>query len=450
MGPHDSDMMQLLVLSAQTCFTTTDKAQDGPMKGTAKTQLCQALMACVRRTKCSATQDEDCWCGIGADLKVCENSTSSANFTGPCKAEVEAAAEGTKVTTVAQNFYDQTFAAGAAFFLLDYCDTDPTLCEGPCITGVSPTGAAGTTGTSGAAGTTGTSGAAGTTGTSGSAGTNGAAGTSAAAGTNGAAGTSAAAGTNGAAGTSAAAGTNGAAGTSAAAGTNGAAGTVGTSGSAGTNGAAGTSASAGTSGGAGGTTGGGTGGTLGGFTTCASNVSVACPDLNNDGVPDCTQSLVSNPGFDTGISGWQAEGGVETSWDRAGDQNGNTASGALVVKNEIVTTGNGSIVAGASQCVQVMAGAAYDFAAQVAIPTGQGSGSTAASFFYYGSTDCSGALAGTGLSSIVSSAGTCQPISASLTAPAGAQSVAVRLAVIKPFALPSLQAEFDNILFKKH
>jgi hypothetical protein len=184
---------------------------------------------------------------------------------------------------------------------------------------------------------------------------------------------------------------------------------------------------------------------------CAAVTDGACPDLDGDGTPDCNETAVMNAGFDTDKSQWIPDQGVTLSWDGAGDLNGKSGSGALVVTNTNVAQVSNWTMLVAAQCVPVGAGSKYDFATQLDIPAGQGPGSALLGISYYSTPDCTGlALDGGGLSPQVTATATCEVLQMSSTAPSGAAGATVRLTVAKAFAAPAFAVEFDNVLFKKH
>ena len=166
-------------------------------------------------------------------------------------------------------------------------------------------------------------------------------------------------------------------------------------------------------------------------------------------MPDCGETLVMNPGFDTTKMSWSPETGIVLTWDTAGDQNGNTASGGLLVKNGNVSNGNGWILQGAYQCVPVTAGSTYQLTTQLSIAPDQGDVSAVVGLLTYASGDCSGAPNGAAISDQVTTTATCEALTLSRAVPSGAVSVAVRLGVLKPFPQAPVQVEFDNVLFKK-
>jgi hypothetical protein len=89
------------------------------------------------------------------------------------------------------------------------------------------------------------------------------------------------------------------------------------------------------------------------------------------------QNLLVNPGFDTGLDGWQVADvstSVTVSWDGAHDADGSASSGSAkaVWQAPAVTQYYGAF----SQCVEVTTGQPYVFGGKVFIPAGPVPGST--------------------------------------------------------------------------
>ena len=253
-------------------------------------------------------------------------------------------------------------------------------------------------------------------------------------------------GSTGAGGAGGAASSGGSGGTASPGGAGGAAG-AGSSSSGGGNGSSG-----GATGAAGGSTGsGGQAGAAGGRGGSAGIGGLTCPDLDGDGIPDCHQTLVSNPGFDSDTSGWTAETGATASWTSE-DGTGNPSSGAIAVidgDSNPTDAPYGSTIVGASQCIRVTAGSCYQIDVQTLIPTAQTNVSAGFVLDEHTTSDCSQATATSFISPQVSTAGAWQKVSGTTTQiPLGVASVAVRLVAAKPVAQASAEALFDNILVR--
>lgn len=176
-----------------------------------------------------------------------------------------------------------------------------------------------------------------------------------------------------------------------------------------------------------------------------------CPDLDRNGIMDCRESLVANPDFGVGATGWTAEFGVTQS----APGNGVTptaASGALAIVNTTEANTPGSSMAGSAQCLAARADVAYGLDVEVFIPAAEDTMTLAgAALQTFPTPDCSGAANTVVSPALIDAAGgvaTWQVVHAMVPAPAGTMSLSVRLVVVKPFEKPPAQALFDNVLLK--
>jgi hypothetical protein len=181
-------------------------------------------------------------------------------------------------------------------------------------------------------------------------------------------------------------------------------------------------------------------------------VAGGCPDLDQDGIADCRETLVANPGFDDGVTSWTAAPGGTVSWTSL-DGTSNPASGAIAVTNVDTNPShvvNGWVTGGVSQCIPVSAGSQYEVAVQAELPSGQGSGWAGFILDYYLAAGCAGLpFPFPFLSPEVTTTGSWQTVSGTTTQiPLGVVSVAVRLVVAKPPAQTSLEGLFDNVLVR--
>jgi hypothetical protein len=218
-------------------------------------------------------------------------------------------------------------------------------------------------------------------------------------------------------------------------------------------GAGGAGGGAGTGGGAGGVpgTGGAAGHAMGGASGSGGASGATCPDLDADGVPDCRQTLVQNPGFDSTTAAWSPEAKSTAGWTSS-DGTGNSASGAIAVTNVDTNLNDapyGTTISGAFQCLTVAVGSCYQIDVQAFLPPGQGSGAAGFVLDEHITADCSQAPATSFISPQVVTPGSWQTISGTTTQiPLGVGSVAVRLVAVKPVAQPSQEALFDNVLVR--
>jgi hypothetical protein len=108
------------------CFLASTPASDGPGAGMPKSDLCTAVLHCARLTGCAATDPLPCYCGTG----VSELQCLAGNASGPCKSSIEIAAETASSSMIAERLADPSYAAGAAFNLLRYCEAP--ICGSAC------------------------------------------------------------------------------------------------------------------------------------------------------------------------------------------------------------------------------------------------------------------------------------------------------------------------------
>lgn len=124
------------------CYSPVDDqgnpavALAGPSMGTPKSQLCAAVLSCVREHMCEDETGDivpNCYCGAGVDATLC--STTAGIQTGSCKTQFENAAEVTSPQSAPSEvggvLDDASNALGAATRLLERCDFGP--CRGPCL-----------------------------------------------------------------------------------------------------------------------------------------------------------------------------------------------------------------------------------------------------------------------------------------------------------------------------
>ncbi|HEU5074077.1 MAG TPA: hypothetical protein VFU02_07885, partial [Polyangiaceae bacterium] len=177
--------------------------------------------------------------------------------------------------------------------------------------------------------------------------------------------------------------------------------------------------------------------------TTGSVVESGCPDLNQNEVPDCEETLIGNATFEVNIEPWEVEALAEIRWQSAASD---TASGALVITRAGPTPGEQPSMAGSFQCIAVQAQSSYRFLAQAFIPEGQPGVTAAISALFYASGDCTGTHLGVVNSASQSTAGSWRVLHDSGRAPAHAQSLKLRLAVVQTAQAATAEVLFDNVL----
>src|SRR5688500_2863290 len=93
----------------------------------------------------------------------------------------------------------------------------------------------------------------------------------------------------------------------------------------------------------------------GGGSTGGSPAPRACPDLDENGIEDCDETLVENADFSLGIANWRAEPNIviEPGQEEASE---NSLPGSLGVSSVRALETDALVTAGASQCVVLSGG----------------------------------------------------------------------------------------------
>jgi hypothetical protein len=182
------------------------------------------------------------------------------------------------------------------------------------------------------------------------------------------------------------------------------------------------------------------------------STSGGCADLDEDKTPDCMQSLVGNPDFDSNVDQWTAEAGASLTWD-SGDALGKAGSGsALLSTASGMAAGSGSGAVAASQCLSVTSGNIVAAYANAFVEADQSpSGVASVEVYFFDAAGCAGTatIYFSTPQPLDAAAGTWLTLKSGLTAPKGTHSVQVRLAIAKQPQAASFRARFDNILVKQ-
>lgn len=176
----------------------------------------------------------------------------------------------------------------------------------------------------------------------------------------------------------------------------------------------------------------------------------SCPDLDQNTVLDCKETLVSNPGFDGNIKGWAPEASGAISYETL-DSWGSNTSGSIRIENRGTANGpdTGLIYTGASQCVKVQEDHAYVIFTQMYArgPTVNAYGSVIGRVF--ASKDCTGTPLHVETSPIEGTVNVWLTLRASVPAVTSAGSMLVELSVGKPTGVSGAAAlNFDNVLVR--
>jgi hypothetical protein len=159
------------------------------------------------------------------------------------------------------------------------------------------------------------------------------------------------------------------------------------------------------------------------------------------------QIVVSNPGFDTDVTGWTALSEASIVWSPL-DADGNPGSGSAFVTNMAITTLDAT---GARQCLDGVTGLTeYLVSANTLVPSGQSeTGYTYLVIQWYDSPSCGGSQLGADFTpGIISpTADVWYRDWVTVEAPSGAQTARLILNVLKYQDTGTLEAHFDNVGF---
>ncbi|HKC24281.1 MAG TPA: hypothetical protein VKF32_06045 [Thermoanaerobaculia bacterium] len=159
------------------------------------------------------------------------------------------------------------------------------------------------------------------------------------------------------------------------------------------------------------------------------------------------QNLLVNPGFDGGLDGWTPDAGASVVYGSR-DATSSQFSGSALVTNSAAAA---NVPLGLSQCVAVIAGAAYTISTRFLIPSGQAASATArvSAQFFAGPTCGAGTLGsfGNGTAKITTFDAWSSIATGFSAASAGAQSARVSVWVQKIEGGGSVQGSFDLVAF---
>ncbi|HTL45037.1 MAG TPA: hypothetical protein VL262_11920 [Vicinamibacterales bacterium] len=135
--------------------------------------------------------------------------------------------------------------------------------------------------------------------------------------------------------------------------------------------------------------------------------------------PLLAQNLVTNPHFDTDLSGWNPVG-IGTAFDGTKDANNSLSSGSVHAIQPIAIP-NGANLNGVRQCVTgLTAGATYDFGGQILVNSAPAGGSASTELAFYSDNACTTPVGVTTAGASVFAGATFQPSNGSAVAPPGA------------------------------
>jgi hypothetical protein len=176
-----------------------------------------------------------------------------------------------------------------------------------------------------------------------------------------------------------------------------------------------------------------------------------CADLDEDGIADCQETLLSNATFDGDVTHWNADVGASLTWDSRDALAAPGSGSALLTAASSAFDAGGSSLLTAGQCAAVTGGQIVIAYANVLVDEGQDQNGDAAVYVdFYDASNCTGTS--------TRSFSTPQPLDArvgawltlkaALLTTTATHSARVMLAIEKPFQAQSFHARFDNLLLK--
>ena len=155
-------------------------------------------------------------------------------------------------------------------------------------------------------------------------------------------------------------------------------------------------------------------------------------------------NLLTNPGFDSNLSGWRQFFGQSAEWS-SDNANGSGGSGSAFVGNKGQHNGVAPLVL--HQCVPVQPGQEYEFGGDVRVPVDQPPSTTAYIFVYtFASEDCSGDSFDFESTTGFSLTGDWVGSSSSIVTGPNIQTIRVTVGIFKPTAeTDDAAAYFDNL-----
>jgi len=172
-----------------------------------------------------------------------------------------------------------------------------------------------------------------------------------------------------------------------------------------------------------------------------------CVDLDENGVGDCTETLLKNASFKLDTLDWTADVGATLGWSDSNAYEDLPSGAGLVASTVGARDVDGLVLASATQCVPVAAGTKLEIIANVFIKPGQGEGLAGISIFFFDQASCMGNIKDS-FDTSGAATGTWSTLRGVHTVADGVGSMLVRLTASKPYRSESFEAKFDNILVK--
>lgn len=181
-------------------------------------------------------------------------------------------------------------------------------------------------------------------------------------------------------------------------------------------------------------------------------VDIVCPDLDDNTVPDCDETLAVNATFNTDVEGWRVEANATAIWSFINAQAGEK-SGSIQVESNVpanTSSGDAFVYTGVTQCLALDAPGEHQIFAQM---FSEGEAVTAYGSVVgrlFSSTDCSGSPTNTFPSLNQGNTSNWFPVQTSVfMADASARSLMVELRVGKLATRTGMVSlRFDNVFVR--
>ncbi|HWA75235.1 MAG TPA: hypothetical protein VG937_23020 [Polyangiaceae bacterium] len=181
-------------------------------------------------------------------------------------------------------------------------------------------------------------------------------------------------------------------------------------------------------------------------------ISIACPDLDDNTVPDCDETLATNATFNLDIEGWRTETNATAIWSFINAQAGEKSGSIQVESNAPANAASGDafVYTGVTQCLSLAGAGDHQIFAQM---FSEGEAVTAYGSVVgrvFGSADCTGSPTSVIPSPNQGNTGNWFPMqTAVFKADANAKSLLVELRVGKlATRTGSVSLRFDNVMVR--
>lgn len=173
-----------------------------------------------------------------------------------------------------------------------------------------------------------------------------------------------------------------------------------------------------------------------------------CPDLDDNSVADCEETLVQNASFDVNLNGWHEESNALGSWEHEDALDHDASGSATITNRTFYEDREGQVMRGLWQCVPASAATSYRLLTQVRISGEAGQVWGGLSVSFYDAPDCTGNVV-TASTPMLGTTTDWSMTEARAEAATNTQSMLVRLVVNKPYSAPAVTVDFDNVLIRE-